>query len=75
MTEKETVLTPQEQIGQYRKLKDDLLNEYQRLKVELEYAQDNVEAGFFKEKRDKLAGQIKMLASKIDTLQKEENPA
>jgi len=71
----EKSLSMEEQLAAYEKQKAELLTAYHELKMDLEYATDSVEEGLAKEKREKLARQIKALAAKIDALGKEEDPA
>ena len=70
---KEKELTAEEQLAQYHKLKTELLQTYHKQKEALEYAVDNVEEGLIKEKREKLARQIKALSAKIAELTTEES--
>jgi len=73
--QEEKALSTEEQIAQYEQLKSELLDTYKKHKEELEYAADNVEEGLIREKRERLARQIKALSSKIDALSIEENHA
>ncbi|BAF72133.1 hypothetical protein [Sulfurovum sp. NBC37-1] len=73
--QEKTVLTAEEQLKEYEKLKAELLTAYRKLKMELEYAMDNVEEGLVKEKQEKLSRQIKALSVKIDTIKTEESMA
>lgn len=66
----EETLTAKEQRKQYEKLKAELLSDYKAHKVELDYAADDVEEGLVREKREKLARQIKALSAKIAEIEK-----
>ncbi len=63
LTDKQKILL--ENKAQYLTLKESLLKEYKSHAKALEYAEDTFEEGEILEKREKLARQIKELASKL----------
>ena len=61
----QTVKEDKELIEDYIELKSKLLKEYKGYTKELEYADNNFDEGYFTEKKEKLAIQIKSLGEKI----------
>ena len=75
MQHQKEALSVEEQRKAHEKHKAMLLESYRHLKEELEYATDSVEEGLIREKREKLAGEIKSLSAKISELDSEESSA
>jgi len=65
----QTITEEKESIEDYIELKSKLLKEYKGYTKELEYADNNFDEGYFTEKKEKLAIQIKNLGEKIRQLE------
>jgi hypothetical protein len=68
-------LTREEELAQCHERKKELLRTYHNYKEDLDYAMDDIEEGLIRNKREKLAREIKTLSAKIAELTTEESSA